>query len=247
MSIETERDWIGLTAVGRVVAETLRVTREAVRPGMTGFDLDEMARRIFARYGAVSAPKEHLGFPGTILISVNDAAVHGVPDDTAFQEGDLVSIDVTAELNGYVADAAVTVALPGSSDEARRLVKSAETAFERACRVAQAGQPIYRIGDAIEKDVEDAKFRVLRELYSHGVGRAIHEHPTIPNYRNRVACQRLTEGLVITIEPIISTRTRRTIEDPDGWTIRTRDGSLSSHYEHTVVITRGKPIILTAA
>lgn len=210
-------------------------------------DLDRMAAEIFGRYGARSAPKLVYGFPGTILISVNDEVVHGIPGDYVIKPGDLVKIDVTAELDGYIADAAITVAIPPISPLKQKLCNCVELAFHKAIRIAQAGCPIFEIGKIVETEVHRQGFAVLRELSGHGVGRAIHEEPVVPNYYSRRANKRLTEGLVITIEPIISSGSGRVIVDSDGWTIKTADGSISAHYEHTIVITRGHPILLTAA
>jgi methionyl aminopeptidase len=186
------------------------------------------------------------GFPGVNCISVNDEAVHGVPGGRTIEPGDLVKIDVTAELDGYVADAAVTVAVlptPSVHDELRGC---AELAFERAAAVARAGRPINKIGRVVKTAVRRRGFTVLSEFYSHGVGRSIHEPPTIPNYYERRLRAPLREGLVITIEPIIS-GSGWTVEGEDGWTIKTSDGSLAAHHEHTIVVTKGRPLVLTAA
>ena len=187
------------------------------------------------------------GFPGVTCIGLNDEAVHGVPSDRAVQRGDLVKLDVTAELDGYIADAAITVPVFPVSHEAKKICAAAESAFWKAVRVARAGQPINGIGKAIESEVRYRGFWVLVELHSHGVGRTIHEPPSFPQYYDPTYPGNLTEGLVITIEPIISAGSNRTMKGRDGWTLSTADGSISAHYEHTVVVTSGKPIILTAA
>jgi len=187
------------------------------------------------------------GFPGVNLISINDEAVHGVPGDRVIEEGDLVKIDVTAEVEGYIADAAVTVAMPSGPQVHEELKDCAELAFARAASVARAGRPVNKIGRVVETAVRRRDFAVLPGLNGHGVGRTIHEPPTIPNYFDRRLNRPLTEGLVITIEPIIAAGSDRTVERQDGWTVRTADGSPAAHHEHTIVVTKGSPIVLTAA
>jgi methionyl aminopeptidase len=240
MTVESERDLAGLRRVGRVVALALREMREGLEPGMTTAELDAVGARLFERHGARSAPQLMKGFPGVNCISVNDEAVHGVP-------GDRVKIDVTAELDGYVADAAVTVAVPPASPVHEGLKGCAELAFELSAAVARAGRPVNKIGRVVETAVRRRGFAVMTELSSHGVGRAIHEPPTIPNHYERRLRAPLPEGLVITIEPIISSGSGRTVDGGDGWTIKTSDGSPAAHHEHTIVVTKGRPLVLTAA
>lgn len=247
MSIQSERDRLGIERAGRVVALALAEMREHLRPGMTTAELDALGEAVLRRHGARSAPQQHYAFPGVNCISLNDEAVHGIPHRRVIQPGDLVKLDVTAELDGYIADAAVTVGVPPVPAPARRLAACAEAAFQRALSVARAGERVNAIGRAVETEVRRWGFRVIRELCGHGVGRAIHEEPSVPNYCDRGNPTRLTEGLVITIEPIIAAGSGRVVLDPDGWTTRTADGSLSAHHEHTVVITRGRPVLLTAA
>jgi len=247
VSIDNEKDLEGLLRVGRVVGLTLREMAEALRPGMTTAELDAIGEAVMASHGARSAPKVVYGFPGATCISVNEEAVHGIPGPRVLQPGDVVKLDVTVELDGYVADAAKTVVLPPVSDEKRRLQECAEAALRKALAVARAGQPVYAIGRAVEAEVERRGFRVLRELFSHGVGRTIHEEPRlIPNYEDRRLKTRLADGMVITIEPIISVGSRRTADKADGWTIRTSDFSLAAHAEHSIVIQKGAPLVLTA-
>lgn len=246
MSIETTADWHGLRRVGRVVALTLDALEAAVRPGITTADLDRVAARVFADHGAASAPALTYGFPGTVLISVNDEIVHGIPGPRRLRRGDVVKLDVTAALEGYVADAARTVIVEAGDDEAERLVACVSSALRRALDVVRPGVPVNQIGRAVDAEVRAHGFSVVRGLDGHGVGRAIHEPPSVPNWY--VASQRdvLTEGLVITIEPIISAGSRHAVEDSDGWTIRTRDRSRAAHCEHTLVVTGAGPVLLTA-
>jgi methionyl aminopeptidase len=247
MSIETAEDLEALRRVGRVVAETIAAARKRVRPGMTTAELDEIGEEIFARRGARSAPRDRYGFPGCLCLSVNDEAVHGIPGERVLRAGDLVKVDVTAELDGYVADACESIAVGPVDRPTERLRATAEAALRRGIAVATAGARLRDVGAAVERVVEARGFSVLRELQGHGVGRAIHEPPDVPSWGAPWATGRLSEGLVMTIEPIIGAGGREVVDGGDGWTIRTRDGARSAHAEHTIVITRGQPLVLTAA
>lgn len=246
MSIDSEADLLGLREAGRVVALTLRAMRDSLRAGMTTAEVDAVGREVLERHGARSAPEMVYGFPGANCISVNDEAVHGIPGARRIEPGDLVKLDVTAELGGYMADAAVTVAVQPATPESEGLARCAESAMWSGIRAARAGRPISRIGRAVEQRVEQEGFFVLRELSGHGIGRTIHEAPAVPNFETRQASAPLTDGLVITIEPIISAGSRWTRPSGDGWTLRTRDGSRAAHFEHTLVVTRDKALVLTA-
>jgi methionyl aminopeptidase len=247
MSIENERDWEGLRAVGKVVRRVLEEMRRAVRPGVTTAELDAIATRVLATHGARHAPRLDYDFPGDACISVNDEAVHGIPGARVIRAGDLVKLDVVAEKDGYYADAAITVPVGPVSEEQRRLVACARAAFAKAMEVARVGRRVSDIGRAVEDEVKRHGFQVMRDLAGHGIGRRIHEEPSVPNHFDWRARQPLTEGLVITVEPIIGATTGRVVEDADGWTLRTADGGMSAHYEHTLVVTRGRPVLLTAA
>jgi methionyl aminopeptidase len=173
--------------------------------------------------------------------------MHGIPGARIIQPADLVKLDLVAEKDGFYADAALSVNVPPVALGGRELAHCAERAFRQALTTARAGNRIYEIGRAVEREVRRSGFSVIRELCGHGVGRTIHEQPSVPNFADRGARERLTEGLVITIEPVIAAGNGRTRLGSDGWTFRTEDGSLATHYEHTVVITRGAPVLLTAA
>ena len=246
MSIESHADWEGLRAAARVARLTLDTLTKQVRPGVTTGELDETAAHVFAAHGARSAPAFTYGFPRTILISVNDEIVHGIPGARRITTGDIVKLDVTVETGGYIADAARSVVVTPASATARNLAICARAAFHAALTVARSGARVNEIGRAVEREVRRRGFSVIKGLSGHGVGRTIHEEPTVPNYYDPFQTDVLTEGLVLTIEPMISAGSTQVEEDDDGWTLRTRDGSLSAHYEHTLVITRGAPIVLTA-
>jgi len=247
MSISHPDELAGLRAAGRVVRLTLDALEAAVRPGITTSELDAVAARVFDEHGAKSAPALVYGFPGTVLISVNDEVVHGVPGTRRLRSGDVVKLDVTVEKDGFMSDAARTVIPGAASDLARRLQHCARHAFDLALRVARAGNRVSEIGRVVEREVRRQGFSVVRALSGHGIGRTIHEAPSVPNYYDRRQRDVLTEGLVITIEPLITAGAPDVFEDRDRWTIRTRDGSLAAHHEHTMVINRGAPELLTAA
>ena len=245
MSIESAADWEGLRAAARIARRTLDLLAREVRAGVTTGQLDGLAARLFVAEGAGSAPARVYGFPGTVLISVNEEIVHGVPGDRVLQAGDLVKLDATVDKDGYVADAARSVVVAPAGVLALRLAACAEAAFRCALEVAQAGVKVNEIGRAVEQEVHRHGFHVVPELAGHGVGRTIHEPPTVPNTWNPNQRDVLREGMVLTIEPLISARPARPVEAADGWTLRTSDGSWAAHYEHTVVITRGYPVVLT--
>jgi methionyl aminopeptidase len=247
MSITTVEQLEKLRVCGRIVARALRAMAAEVGPGVTTAELAEIGARVLAAHGARSSPPMVYGFPGDLCISVNDEVVHGIPGERVIQPGDLVKLDLTAEKDGFHTDSAVSIEVPPASGKAHELAQCAEKAFRRALDAARAGNRTQDIGRAVEREVRRRGFHVVRELGGHGVGRTIHEEPRVPNYAEPEARHALTAGLVITIEPIIVTGNGDVSLDRDGWTVRTADGSLSAHYEHTVVITKGEPLLLTAA
>jgi len=247
MSINEPEELAGMRAAGAVVCLMLRAMEGAVRPGITTAELDDLGAGVMRQYGARSAPALVYKFPGVSCISVNDEAVHGIPGKRALAAGDLVKLDVTVEKDGFMADAAVTVPVGEVSDERQRLVACAERAFANAMLVARAGFRVSDIGRVVEREVRRSGFSVIRDLGGHGIGRTIHEEPRVPNYADPEANQILTEGLVITVEPIIAAGSGRAFIAPDKWTMVTADHSASAHYEHTLVITKGAPMLLTAA
>ena len=247
MSINGPEELESLRAAGAVVRRVLEAMKREVRPGITTRQLDEVGSQVIEENGARSAPAMVYGFPGANCISLNEEAVHGIPGDRALRAGDLLKLDVTVEKDGFMADAAETVAVGAVSREAERLIACAQRAFTKAMLVARAGFRVSEIGRAVEREVRKDGFSVIRELGGHGIGRTIHEEPRIPNYADPQARQVLTEGLVITVEPIIAAGSGRAFLAQDGWTMKTADRRPSAHYEHTIVITKGTPLVLTAA
>jgi methionyl aminopeptidase len=246
LSINEPEELEALRAAGAVVRRVLEAMKREVRPGITTAELDAIGAAVMEENGARSAPATVYQFPGSNCISLNDEAVHGVPGNRALRAGDLLKLDVTIEKNGFMADAAETVAVGEVTPEARRLMACARRAFEKAMLVARAGFRVSEIGRAVEREVRRAGFSVIRELGGHGIGRTIHEQPRIPNYPDPEARQILTEGLVIAVEPIIAAGSGRAILAEDGWTMKTADRRPAAHYEHTIVVTKGAPILLTA-
>jgi methionyl aminopeptidase len=247
MSINSPEELAGMRAAGEIVRLMLEVMKAQVRPGVTTAELDEAGAAVMREHGARSAPAMVYGFPGTSCISVNEEAVHGIPGGRILKQGDLVKLDVTSEKDGFMADAAVTVPVGEVSHLGHQLVACAERAFGKAMLVARAGFRVSDIGRAVEREVRRSGFSVIRELGGHGIGRTIHEEPRVPNFADPRANQILTEGLVITVEPIIAAGSGRAFLAKDGWTVTTADRKPSAHYEHTLVITRASPILLTAA
>lgn len=247
MTIESATELDGMRAIGRLVAETLAEMEAAVKPGVTTAQLDDVARMYLEANGARSAPQLTYGFPGFTCISVNEEIVHGVPGARVLREGDLVTLDVTAELNGFMADAARTVALPGATPEALNLIASAKRAYEAGVKAARSGTRVRAIGKAIEQSVKQDGFSVMRELCGHGIGRALHEEPTVPNFDDPAANMHLHQGLVLAVEPLVSMKPARIFDEADGWTIRTHNRAWSAHHENTIVVMDGEAIVLTVA
>ena len=247
MSIKSNNELEKMRSIGGIVARALAAMAKRVLPGITTGELNKIGARVLAENGARSAPPMVYGYPADVCISVNDEAMHGIPGGRTVQPGDLVKLDLVAEKDGFFADAAVSVNAAPASAGGRSLAHCAERAFRRALGVARAGNRVYEIGREVEREVRRSGYSVIRELCGHGVGRTIHEQPSVPNFPDRAARARLTEGLVITIEPVIAAGNGRARLEKDGWTFRTEDGSLAAHYEHTVVITRAEPILLTVA
>ena len=245
MSIDTPEELEALKAAGRAVAAAIRAMRAHVRPGVSTAELDQVGARVFAQHGARSGPQLEYGFPGVNCISVNDEAVHGIPSRRRLRAGDLVKLDVTAELDGFYADACLTVPVAGGSPM-QALIASAQRALAGGMASARAGAPVNAIGAAVERAVHADGFSVCHDLMGHGIGRSLHEAPDVPNFYVPELSQPLTEGMVLTIEPIISSGSGRTKSGRDGWTVLTADGAPSAHAEHTLVITDGQPLVLTA-
>lgn len=246
MRIEGERDIEGLRAAGRAVALTLDEMRRAAEPGMSTRALDEIGARALLRFGARSAPRVVYDFPGDTCISINEEAAHGIPGDRILAPGDVVNVDVSAELDGYFGDTGATFVLPPTSPLKERLRDAASEALAAAMAEARAGRLLNRIGATIERTAEARGFTTLRDLGSHGIGRSLHETPRfIPNFFDPGDRRRLSDGMVITIEPFVSTKAVGCTTAKDGWTLVSGRGNLSAQFEHTLVIRQGEPVVMT--
>jgi methionyl aminopeptidase len=246
MSVDTPEQLRGLRRAGELVALTLRTVRAAVAPGVTTGSLDRMAANVFAAHGARSGPVLTYGYPGSICVCVDDEVVHGVPGERRLRRGQLVTLDIAAELDGYHADAATTVAVGPVTARASSLMSATRAALSAGIRAAQPDATLRDVGAAVERAARTRGFGVFRELTGHGIGLRMHEDPTVFNWAAPAARQRLTKGLVFTIEPMLTAGNTALAVDADGWTLRTLDRSVSAHEEHTIMVAPGGPVVLTA-
>jgi methionyl aminopeptidase len=236
-----------MRAAGRLVGEVLTALSKAVVPGVTTGELDAMAEKLIRAAGATPAFKGYHGYPATICASVNDEVIHGIPSRTrALEEGDVISIDVGAQLDGYFGDSAITVPVGQVSEDAATLLRVTEESLFKAIERVKPGGRVSDIGHAVQTHVERAGFSVVREFVGHGIGQQMHEEPQVPNYGEAGRGPRLSEGMVLAIEPMVNAGKPAVKVLSDGWTAVTRDHSLSAHFEHTVAVTADGAWILTA-
>lgn len=246
MSITSEKDLIALRKIGRIVARCLRHMQSKLEPGITTAELDAIGGEFLAAHGAKSAPMLTYSFPGHTCISVNEEAAHGIPGPRRLKAGDLVNIDVSAELDGYFADTGGSAIIPPQSKLHQQICAVAQQALKNAMREARAGAKLNQIGRAIEAEAKRHGLTVIENLGSHGVGRALHEEPGfIPGFYDKRDRRLLKENQVITIEPFVSSGAREVFDKGDGWTLMTDPGVFTAQYEHTMVITKGEPLIMT--
>jgi methionyl aminopeptidase len=248
MTIENDDELAAMKRIGQIVALTMNEMARRLCPGMTTAELDAIGRDMLAAHGARSAPRLMYGFPGDTCISINDEAAHGVPSPRRrIQAGDLVNIDVSAELDGFFGDTGGSFPVGEVAPKVRALCAATRAALSDGIAAARAGKPLWVIGKAVQARAKSRGFHVIRNLTGHGIGRRLHESPSVFNTFDSRSRQPLWEGLVITIEPFLSTRATYVEEAGDGWTLRTPDGSLPAQFEHTMVITKDQPILLTQA
>ncbi|MGE3273494.1 MAG: type I methionyl aminopeptidase [Vicinamibacterales bacterium] len=236
-----------LARVNALVGQVLAELKAMIVPGVTTAEVDALAERRLREAGAEPAFKGYHGFPATICASVNEQVVHGIPSDRALVAGDILSIDLGAKLDGYYGDSAVTVAVGAVSPEAAKLLAVTEASLGKGLAAVKAGARISDIGAAVQQHVEAEGFSVVREFVGHGIGTKLHEEPQIPNYGTAGRGPRLAEGMVLAIEPMVNVGKPGVRVLSDGWTAVTKDGSLSAHFEHTVVVTTDGCRVLTAA
>src|SRR4051812_28115253 len=232
---------------GKVVAEMHECVREATKPGVTTAQLDQVARDVLARRGARSNFLNYHGFPAVICTSPNDMVVHGIPGDVVLEEGDIVSLDCGAIVEGYHGDAAFTMGVGEISAEAKRLIHTTERALTAGIAVMCDGTRLHEIGRAVQQVVEAAGYSVVREYVGHAIGTAMHEQPNVPNYWPGTPGPKMRPGMVFAIEPMVNAGGPQTRQLDDGWSVVTADGSLSAHFEHTIAVTDDGPEVLTLA
>lgn len=233
---------------GRIVAETLKELAASIKPGKTtGAELDALAEKLITGAGGWPSFKGYKGYPKAICLSINEAVVHGIPGPRVLQSGDIAGIDLGVKLDGYHADAALTVAVGHPSKDVEKLLRVTQEALMCGIEMAQAGRRLFDIGHAIQRHAEKNRFSVVRELVGHGIGRELHEDPQVPNYGAAGAGMPLSPGMTLAIEPMINQGTHKVKSLPDRWTVVTADGKMSAHFEHTVVVGKGKAELLTVA
>ncbi len=248
MSVESPEDIIALKKIGKIVAETIHTMFAKMEAGMTTMELEAIGSSILESYGARSAPKLCYDYPHATMISVNEEVAHGSPSERVLQDGDMVNIDVSAELDGYFADSGYSMPVGKNNKRANRLCRAGKEALEAALSVARDGRRIRDVETAVNKVARKHGFSVIQNLVGHGVGRHLHEAPeNIPFWGNRKDERRFEAGTVLTLEPFLSTGPRYVRNTGQGLTVGTPPGNYTVQYEHTIVITRGEPIILTAA
>lgn len=246
MIAKTTEDFESLKTIGRIVAEIRDAMRAATKPGVTTKEIDELGGRMFEETGAISGPKGEYDFPGFTCISVNEEVAHGIPGSRIIKEGDLVNIDVSGSLNGYFADTGISFAVGEGHKKIEKLCKVAESAFDRAMLKVKAGARLNQIGKAVEREAKLNGYTVIMNLTGHGIGKSLHEAPQhILNYYDAWEPTILKEGMVLAVEPFISEKAEHIVESGDGWTFLTPDKSLVAQIEHTVIVTKGEPILIT--
>lgn len=246
ITLKTADETAKMREAGRIVAAMLAACRAAVRPGVTTAELDRIAADVLKRHKAISNFKGYHGYPATICTSVNDEIVHGIPGKRKLKDGDILSIDAGAIVEGWHADSAITVPVGSVSPEAAKLIDVTEEALRRAIAAAQVGRRLGDIGAAVQSWVESQGYSVVRNYVGHGIGRAMHEEPQVPNYGPAERGLQIKEGLCIAIEPMVNVGAAPTRTLDDGWTVVTADGSLSAHFEHSLWCTAKGPVVLTA-
>lgn len=246
MTAESAIDIKNLKAIGRICAETLRKMMSATRAGMTTRELDEIGRALLEAEGARSAPQVTYKFPGATCISISPVIAHGIPGEHVLREGELIHIDVSAELDGYYADTGASMIVSKGDRNLEKLLDATQAVLKKALGAAKAGNPLSGIGRTVHNEARKRGFNVIYDLTGHGIGRGLHESPReILNFYNPGDRRILNEGLVLAVEPFLTTGVGRVVEEKDGWALRTIDRAIAAQFEHTIIVTKNEPIILT--
>ncbi len=242
---KSQRELDLMRQAGKIVAEALEIMAGAIRPGLKTIQLDRLAERHIRRQGGLPAFKGYRGFPASICASINEEVVHGIPGLRRLQEGDIISIDVGVKYKGYFGDAAATFPVGSISEEAKSLIEATREALEAGIRQTREGNFLSDISHAVQSCAENRGFSVVRNYVGHGIGSEMHEEPQVPNFGPPGRGPRLSSGMTLAIEPMVNTGTWQVETLADEWTVVTRDGRLSAHFEHTVAIVGGYPEVIT--
>jgi len=246
MTADSQKDIEYLKAIGRICAETLRRMMNSTRAGMTTRELDEIGRALLETEGAKSAPQAMYNFPGATCISVSPVIAHGIPGDHVLREGELIHIDVSAELDGYFADTGASMVVSKRDRNFERLIDATRATLTKALHAAKAGNPLSGIGRTVQNEAMKRGYNIIYDLTGHGIGHKLHESPkSVLNFHDPKDKRILNDGLVLAIEPFLTTGIGRTFTEQDGWTIRTMDRAIAAQFEHTIIVTKNEPIILT--
>ncbi|MEK6752899.1 MAG: type I methionyl aminopeptidase [Chloroflexota bacterium] len=248
MTADSEKDIKYLKAIGRVCALALKKMMKEAKPGMTTAELDNIGSEFLKKEGATSAPQAMYQFPGATCISISPVIAHGIPNDHVLSEGELINIDVSAEMDGYFSDTGASMVVAKHIPEYEKILEATRSALNKAVHAAVARQPLNIIGKTIQQEAKQNGFNVIYELTGHGIGRHLHEEPSaVHNFFKQDERRILNEGLVLAIEPFLTTGKGRVVEKKDHWSLQTTDKTMAAQFEHTIIVTKNEPIILTLA
>lgn len=248
MTAENEQDIKGLKAAGKVCAQAMKLMMESAKPGMTTAELDQIGEEFLKKEGAQSAPRTMYNFPGGTCISIAPVIAHGIPDDHVIRDGELINIDVSAKLGDYYGDTGSSMVVGKTNPEYEKLIEATKNTLMKVLSVAKAGKPLNIIGKTVQQEATRLGYNPIYDLTGHGIGKSLHEKPSaVYNFHKPDDRRPLTEGLVLAIEPFLTTGRGRVVEKSDGWSLKTVDNTIAAQFEHTVIITKNEPIILTVA
>ncbi len=241
-----EKDINGLRAAGRVCAQAMHLMMDSVKPGMTTLELDQIGENFLKKNGAKSAPRVMYNFPGGTCISVNPVIAHGIPGEHVIQDGELINIDVSAELNGYFGDTGASMVVGTPNPEYQKMLDATKATLDKVLTLVRAGKPLNIIGKTVQQEANKNGYNPIFDLTGHGIGRQLHDKPSaIYNFHKSDDRRTLDNGLVLAIEPFFTTGQGHVVEKSDGWSLKTVDNTIAAQFEHTVIVTKGDPIILT--
>ena len=241
-----EKDINGLRAAGRVCAQAMQLMMESAKPGMTTLELDQIGENFLKKNGAKSAPRVMYNFPGGTCISVAPVIAHGIPNEHVIQDGELINIDVSAELNGYFGDTGSSMVVGTPNPEYQKMLDATKATLDKVLSLVRAGKPLNIIGKTVQQEANKNGYNPIFDLTGHGIGRQLHDKPSaVYNFHKPDDRRTLDNGLVLAIEPFFTTGQGHVVEKSDGWSLKTVDNTIAAQFEHTVIVTKGEPIILT--